>query len=56
MGKSFTAQMKDSFKREDQSVMDFLKELKELTPEDKQWFYERFKAEGYDCDPPTAAA
>jgi hypothetical protein len=55
MGKSFAGCMKETFKLENQSMMEFLKELKELTPEDKQWFYERFKAEGYDCDPPSVA-
>jgi hypothetical protein len=32
-------------KREGQQLPDYAKEIKALTPEDRQWFAERFKVE-----------
>lgn len=48
---SFTAAMADYFgKLEGQSLGDFSKELKALSPKDRQFFFDGLKANGYKFD------
>lgn len=49
---AFTVQMSRTFKREGQTTSDFARELKALTPQDKQDFCDWFNAAGQPTESP----
>ena len=55
--KSFTVAMKDFFGyKPGEGLAQFQAELKALTPDDRQYFYEGLKKVGVDCLPPMVLA
>jgi hypothetical protein len=53
---TFIAAMKDYFgMKQGQSPMDFLKEVKMLTDDDKKWFRENLPSVGYQIEDAIAA-
>lgn len=54
--KSLTARCNEFFGRHPgQSMSQFAAELKQLTPEDRQWFVNEFNKNGMPCEDTTAA-
>lgn len=54
MSKSFTIAMKEFFGyRQGEGLTHFQQELKALSNEDRQYFYDGLKAQGIDCLPPA---
>ena len=51
--KSFTSIMKDVFQLPGQGLMEFAKELRALSFEDKKWFADALINEGYKFTYPT---
>lgn len=47
-GKTLTALLAETFKKPDESPSTFLKQLKELSDADKEWFKKEFEKAGYE--------
>lgn len=52
MAKSFLQTLSKEFKKSDQTLKEFLAEVKQLTAQDKQDLHAALVAEGITCEPP----